>query len=201
MIKNIVFDVGRVLVEYDPDKYMKGLGFDDAAMKAVNEAMFLHPLWNESDRGVLSTAELLEGFVKNNPAYEAEIRRAYGSVEGTIQPLDYAVPWVKELKERGYRLYILSNYAEDTFQRTKCKMGFLPYMDGVVFSYQCKLVKPEPEIYRYLCDTYQLIPSESVFLDDRADNIEAAKEAGLYGIQFFGYEQGSRELEELLKNT
>lgn len=198
MIKNIIFDVGNVLVTYDPDSYLKSLGFDEKTVEAVNNAVFRNSLWNESDRGIIPTEELVAGFVANNPAFEAEIRKAYNLAEGTIQSRDYAVGWVKELKERGYRLYILSNYAEGIFEKTRCKMEFLPFMDGAVFSFQCKLIKPEPEIYKYLCDTYDLIPSECVFLDDRPDNVEAARAFGLHALQFSGYDQGSGKLDELL---
>lgn len=200
MIKNIIFDVGKVLVEYDPDGMMKKLGFDEETLQNVNQAVFQNELWNESDRGVLSPEELLEAFIANNPAYEKEIRQVIDAVGDTISLMPYAVEWVKGLKERGYHLYILSNYAEYTYEKTSHKMEFLPYMDGVVFSYRCKLIKPEKEIYEYICKTYELKPEESVFLDDRKDNVEAARNMGMHGIVFENYAQGSETLEQLLKN-
>ena len=201
MIKNIIFDVGKVLVQYDPDGYLKTLGFDEETQEAVNDAMFRSPLWDESDRGALSPEELLAGFIANNPAYEAEIRRTRESVGNTIELMPYAVEWVRSLRERGYHLYILSNYAKYTFEQTEHKMGFLPYMDGVVFSYQCKMIKPEKEIYRYICEKYGLIPSECVFLDDREVNVEAARGIGMNAILFGSYEQGSGELNEMLEKS
>ena len=200
MIKNIIFDVGKVLVEYDPDGMMKKLGFDEETLQTVNQAVFQNELWNESDRGVLSPEELLEAFIANNPAYEKEIRQVIDAVGDTISLMPYAVEWVKGLKERGYHLYILSNYAEYTYEKTSHKMEFLPYMDGVVFSYRCRLIKPEKEIYEYICKTYELKPEESVFLDDRKDNVEAARNMGMHGIVFENYAQGSETLEQLLKN-
>ena len=200
MIKNIIFDVGKVLVEYDPDGMMKKLGFDEETLQTVNQAVFQNELWNESDRGVLSPEELLEAFIANNPAYEKEIRQVIDAVGDTISLMPYAVEWVKGLKERGYHLYILSNYAKYTYEKTSHKMEFLPYMDGVVFSYRCKLIKPEKEIYEYICKTYELKPEESVFLDDRKDNVEAARNMGMHGIVFENYAQGSETLEQLLKN-
>ena len=201
MIKNIIFDVGKVLVEYDPDGMMKKLGFDEETLQTVNQAVFQNELWNESDRGVLSPEELLEAFIDNNPVYEKEIRQVIDAVGDTISLMPYAVEWVKGLKERGYHLYILSNYAEYTYEKTSHKMEFLPYMDGVVFSYRCKLIKPEKEIYEYICKTYELKPEESVFLDDREDNVEAARNMGMHGIVFENYAQGSETLEQLLKNS
>ncbi|MGN0251799.1 MAG: HAD family hydrolase [Oliverpabstia sp.] len=198
MIKNIIFDVGKVLVEYDPDGLMRRLGFDEETLQAVNQAVFLNELWNESDRGALSPEELLEAFIANNPAYEKEIRQVRDHVGDTISLMPYAVDWVKGLKERGYHLYVLSNYAEYTYEKTSHKMEFLPYMDGVVFSYRCKLIKPEKEIYEYICETYGLKPEESVFVDDREDNVEAARNMGMHGIVFENYAQGSETLEQLL---
>lgn len=200
MIKNIIFDVGNVLVEYNPDGLMRRLGFDEETLQAVNQAVFQNELWNESDRGVLSPEELLEAFIANNPAYEKEIRQVIDAVGDTISLMPYTVEWVKGLKERGYHLYILSNYAEYTYEKTSHKMEFLPYMDGVVFSYRCKLIKPEKEIYEYICETYGLKPEESVFLDDREDNVQAARNMGMNGIVFENYAQGSETLEQLLKN-
>ena len=200
MIKNIIFDVGKVLVEYDPDGMMKKLGFDEETLQTVNQAVFQNELWNESDRGVLSPEELLEAFIANNPAYEKEIRQVIDAVGDTISLMPYTVEWVKGLKEKGYHLYILSNYAEYTYEKTSHKMEFLPYMDGVVFSYRCKLIKPEKEIYEYICETYGLKPEESVFLDDREDNVQAARNMGMNGIEFENYAQGSETLEQLLKN-
>ena len=198
MIKNVIFDVGKVLVEYDPDSYMEWLGFDLKTRQAVNQAMFQNPLWEESDRGKLSTEELLEKFIFNDKEYKEEITKAYQTVGNTIELFPYSVAWIKELKQRGYRVYILSNYAEVTYEQTKEKMEFLPYVDGAVFSFQCKWIKPEREIYEELCRKYSIEPRESVFLDDRLDNIEQARNLGFFGIQFESYEQAVKELERIL---
>lgn len=198
MIKNVIFDVGKVLVEYDPDSYMERLGFDLKTRQAVNQAMFQNPLWEESDRGKLSTEELLEKFIFNDKEYKEEITKAYQTVGNTIELFPYSVAWIKELKQRGYRVYILSNYAEVTYEQTKEKMEFLPYVDGAVFSFQCKWIKPEREIYEELCRKYSIEPRESVFLDDRLDNIEQARNLGFFGIQFESYEQAVKELERIL---
>ncbi len=201
MIKNIVFDVGKVLVTYEPDACMIELGFDQKTRDAINAAVFRNPIWDESDRGVLSPEELLDCFIANAPEYAKEIRLARDSADRMHDLLPYAVDWVKSLKERGYHLYILSNYSKFAQEACAYKMEFLPYMDGVVFSYQCKMIKPEPDIYQYLLDTYHLNPEECVFLDDRQVNIEAARQAGMHGILFQNYEQGSAELEKYLKSV
>lgn len=199
MIKNIIFDVGRVLVEYDPITYMDKRGYTKEEQEIILNAVFNSSLWITADRGPIGTQELIEGFVANAPEHGELIRDAYGHAEETVWEMPYTMEWVKGLKKRGYRLYVLSNYGRDLFERTRDQMPFLPYMDGMVFSHECHLMKPEREIYKHLCDRYSLMPSESVFIDDNAENIEGARNFGIHGIRFTGYEDAKRQLEALLE--
>lgn len=201
MIRNIVFDVGNVLAFYRPDVHMKRLGFDQEEQDAVNRAMFQHSDWNECDRGEWSTEKLLEAFISHEPSYEAQIREAFQKIEGAIEVMPYTVEWLKRLKEKGYALYIISNYGEYTYERTRKDMTYLPYMDGAIFSFQERLIKPDIRIYQRLCEQYGLRPEECVFLDDRMENVEGARKAGFYGIQFFNYQQVEMELGKILGET
>ena len=198
MIRNIIFDVGKVLVSYEPEEYMKRLGFSEEKRKRINEAMFENPLWDESDQGLRTTEELLKAFTANAPDLADEIRTVHRAVGGTVELCPYALEWIQDLKEKGYHIYILSNYSENMFNQTQEKLKFLPMADGAVFSYAIKLLKPDAAIYDYICETYHLRPEESVFIDDRSENIEAAEKKGIHGILFQNYEQGKNELKKLL---
>lgn len=198
MIRNIIFDVGKVLVSYEPEAYMRNLGLDEAARAAVNQAMFENPLWDQSDKGVMSPEEFLEAFIAGAPEYESEIRKIHNTVGNTVELLPYVMNWIGELKERGYGIYILSNYAENMWNQTRAKLKFLSLVDGAVFSYTCKMLKPEKEIYLYLCEKYELNPEECVFIDDRQVNIEGGQNVGIQGILFENYEQAKVRLDELL---
>lgn len=199
MIKNILFDVGRVLLSYDPDGMMRGLGYDKETREAVCAAMFGNPLWNEFDRGKMEDEVLLQGFVSNHEAYEEQIREAFETMPYSMELFPYVMEWLLRLKREGYRLYLLSNYARRNFERTREKMKFLDMVDGGVFSFQCGWTKPEPEIYVYLFETYGLNPKECVFLDDTKENVVAARRLGAQGIEFVSYDQAAAELDELLK--
>ena len=109
--------------------------------------------------------------VKAAPEYEKDIREVMRRSDETIEKTDYAETWVRYLKDKGYHVYILSNYATDTLERTEDKLTFLKYVDGAVFSCQVKQIKPEPEIYKTLLGRYHLDPEKSVFLDDRAEKL------------------------------
>ena len=198
MIKNVVFDVGQVLVTFDPPKYMKDLGYSQEVIDALMKAMFSHPLWGELDRSLHTKAELMEMFVSNAPEYEKEIRDVFGSIENSAKPQPYVIEWMEDLKKRGVGMYVVSNYAEFMYEGTKHTMLFLPYMDGVMFSYMCHAIKPEREIFETLLNKYNLKAEECVFIDDRADNVEGAKAVGFSGIQFHSYAQAKEELEKYL---
>lgn len=201
MIKNIVFDVGKVLVSFEPEQMLEKLGYDENVRKNVMKAVFSNPLWRENDRGVLSTEELTDAFVANAPEYELQIREAFAKVGDTIELMPYAMEWLEELKTQGYHLYVLSNYGEYTYQKTEHKLTFLSLMDGAIFSFRYQTIKPEREIYERLLQEFGLKAEESVFLDDCPENVEAAKEAGFYGIQFRDYKQAKAELNQVLQES
>jgi putative hydrolase of the HAD superfamily len=197
-IQNIIFDVGKVLVSYEPELFMDNLGFDAKTKKAVDAAMFSNPIWVEADAGTYPKDAYLEKYIAEAPEYEKDIRLAYERMGETVEVCPYAVEWVSGLKKQGYHLYVLSNYSEHLLELTRDKMLFLPYMDGVVFSSQCKYLKPKPEIYRHLLDTYHLDASESVFIDDRQENVEGAMDCGIPAIRFSDYETTRRLLSEMM---
>lgn len=196
MIKNVIFDVGKVLVEWEPLVAMKKLGFDDETAKAVAAATTDSPEWDESDRSVGTDEEILAMLIGNAPEYEKEIRTFWENISLPIYQYDYARAWIRELKGKGYGVYILSNYGRWTYQNTTEALSFLEYVDGAVFSYQVHQMKPEPEIYQTLLTKYGLKAEECVFLDDRQVNIDGAKAQGMEGIVFTSYEEAVERLKE-----
>lgn len=198
MIKNIIFDVGNVLLGFDPERYLAKTGYTEEEKQILRENMFHHPLWLDADRGVVQGDALREGFAANAPEHRELIVDAFDHADQTLWELPYAREWTRSLKERGYHLYVLSNYGIDLYERTKHMMCFLPYMDGVLFSYECHLIKPEREIYAHLCDMFHLDPAECVFMDDREENIDAAVRYGMQGICFRNFEDTCEKLEQLL---
>ena len=198
MIKNIIFDVGMVLVNWDPHAAFQELGFDEKTEEAVGNATVYSDAWNESDRSVLDAEEQLAVFVQNAPEYEKEIRQAIYNYKDMAHQYDYTKPWLKELKEKGLRLYYLSNYGEFGVQETLEALDFRELMDGGIFSYEVKMIKPSRWIFEELLYRYKLNREEAVFFDDSAANAEAACQVGLHGIQFTGYEDARQKLESLL---
>lgn len=195
-IDTLIFDLGKVLVRYDFRKLLADLKYDEETAQAVAEAMFLSPQWTEGDRGVKTEEEILQSFIDNNPAYEQEIRQAFEEMGRTISLYSYTKDWIKYLKKRGYKLYILSNFSKPLYDRCQKELKFLELMDGGYMSWQIHCLKPEPEIFQKLLSDFQIDPSKAVFLDDMIDNVAEARAQGLNAIHFTGRKQALKQLLE-----
>ena len=197
MIRNIIFDVGNVLVTYGWQEYLRSYGFSEEKFQKIADATFRNPVWEERDRGCYEEQYYVDKFVESAPEYEKEIREVMIHTPDCIKITDYAETWVKYLKNQGYHLYILSNYCNYMLEKNRPDMTFLKYMDGIIFSCEVKEIKPEREIYETLLSRYSLKPEKSVFLDDRAENCEAARKAGIHAIEFKNLKQAAEELKKL----
>ena len=188
MIKNIVLDIGYVLIGFEWMEHIRKR-FDEETANIVTDAIWKKGYWSELDRGVLSDEEILELFYSEAPEHRQEIKEAFDNVGECLLKRDYAIPWIDELKARGFRVYYLSNYSEHLMRVNPSVLDFLQHMDGGVFSCHVKKIKPDPEIYRCLFEKYELHPEECLFFDDREENVIAAQELGMQAVQFETYEQ------------
>lgn len=188
MIKNIVLDIGYVLIGFEWMEHIRKR-FDEETANIVTDAIWKKGYWSELDRGVLSDEEILELFYSEAPEHRQEIKEAFDNVGECLLKRDYAIPWIDELKARGFRVYYLSNYSEHLMRVNPSVLDFLQHMDGGVFSCHVKKIKPDPEIYRRLFEKYELHPEECLFFDDREENVIAAQELGMQAVQFETYEQ------------
>ena len=177
MIKNVVFDVGKVLVEFDWQGCFDTLNFSPEAYEKVAHATVLSELWNEFDRGRMPEEDILEGFLKKAPDCEPEIMRFWNNIGNSIKRYDYAFAWIRKLREQGYRVYLLSNYPRRLYFQSMEELAFVEEVDGAVFSYEVQSVKPEP--------------------DDNRANIIAANQLGMATIHFHTKSQAEEELRSL----
>lgn len=197
MIKTVIFDIGNVLMEFSWWPYVRSL-FDEDTARVITDAFWKTGYWEEFDRGELSYEEIVKLMEEAAPEYVKEIHLTLERVGECMRKHDYAIPWIKQLKEMGYQVVFLSNYSEFLMKLKPEVLDFLPHMDGGVFSCHVKLIKPDPAIYQVLCDKCNLVPEESLFVDDNAANIESAKAFGLHAIRFEGYEKSYGEVMEYL---
>jgi putative hydrolase of the HAD superfamily len=186
----MVFDIGNVLMDFRWKEYMRSLfGENEALIQTINQGIWHNGCWAAMDKGEMDGAATLRSAVAFAPQYEKEIKLTLDRVAHAFHKFGYAVPWVQELKGMGLNVYYLSNYSAFSIAANPDVLDFIPCMDGGVFSFEVKAVKPEPEIYRCLCDKYGLKPEECLFTDDVPANVKGAQACGFQGIVFEGYEK------------
>lgn len=199
MIKNVVFDIGKVLIEFDWMKFMHTLFTDEKVIAAVTQSIWNSGWWPEMDRGVIPEEEILNHIYEESGEFRKEAEYTIAHFGECIGNQEYAIPWVKELKSLGYNVYYLSNYSDFLIRSNPESLNFREYMDGGVFSCEEHLIKPEAAIYERLCEKYDLVPEETLFTDDIQANIDAAMAVGIKGIRFDGYEVTRPIIMEYLK--
>lgn len=197
MIKNIIFDLGNVLIDFRWAEFLHEKGFEGEVFERIAKASVLGKYWGEFDRSEWSDEEVIDAFVSSEPELADEIHYAFDDVQGIVSMRDYTVGCIKALKEKGYGVYYLSNYSRKVHVQCKHTLDFLELMDGGILSYQDKVIKPEPEIYELLLKRYGLIAEECVFLDDTPVNVDAAVKLGFNGIRFENIQQGMEELRKM----
>lgn len=197
MINTIIFDIGNVLADFTWKEYLESFGYTGEMLERIARASVMNEKWEEYDKGLMSDEEILQCFVDKDPEIEADIRRCFENVKGMVSRNDYAIPWIKELKQKGYKVLYLSNFSRKASQECADALDFIPYMDGGILSYRDKVIKPMPEIYKLLIDRYDLNPDECVFMDDTEINLKGAEAFGIHTILFRNKSQAEEELKKL----
>lgn len=198
MIRNIVFDIGNVLVDYCWQDHIAHYGFTGEKADRIAHAMMLGSDWKELDRGVLKDEEFRRLLISKAPELEQEILLLMSDLSTLVRRREGSIPWIQDLKARGYHTYYLSNYGEQVRRDTADSLDFMKEMDGGIMSYEVHQIKPDAEIFHTLLDRYGLKAEESIFLDDTNINVDAARGVGMKGLLVESQEQAIRDLNALL---
>ncbi|MBE6755258.1 MAG: HAD family phosphatase [Ruminococcaceae bacterium] len=180
MIKNIIFDLGGVLIDHNPEKTLYA-HFSKEDADIILKEIFRNQLWLERDRGVVTSEEILE--IKKDVIPE----KIYDKVSEMVMnffpympPFEEMYGFVEELKQNGYGVYLLSNVGKE-FHTVKKDIPVLSLFDGFVASSDYNVIKPEKEIYNILYEKFSLKPEECIFIDDVQKNIDGAIATGMDG--------------------
>jgi HAD superfamily hydrolase (TIGR01509 family) len=185
LLKNIVFDIGGVLLEYKPQEYLAKKYAMDLAWDLLH-LIYLSDEWGMLDKGDLTFEEARERFKAKRPdlASHIDFLTSRESLSELLQPMPDTVELMKELKKEGRNIYILSNYSPEGFSWLEEKNDFLHLADGMVISGIANISKPAPEIYQLLARRHKIDPKLSVFFDDNSVNVEAARKEGFHSFVF-----------------
>lgn len=201
MIKNVIFDIGNVLVDFRWRALMEDLKLPKETQAVFEKTVFGSRWWAELDHGIYEEAKILEKFREDNREHLEEFNLVWDNRDKLVEPYAYSAEWIAKLKSCGLNVYLLSNYPRDVFTlHAECGcFPFLDKVDGKVVSGFVRMVKPNADIYEYLLKEYKLKESECVFIDDREENVDAAEDLGISGIVFQNYDQACAELDKLIK--
>lgn len=187
MIKNIIFDMGNVLLDYDPNVCLDHFLESDEDKKMIMEELFQGPEWVKGDMGLLTDEEIYFHVQGRLPKrLHPALKNCVFGWHMCMKPIAGAKDFCEYVKAKGYKIYILSNASSNFYNYFPENFAPLSYFDGVVVSSDIHMIKPEQGIYTYLLDKYQLVPEECFFIDDRADNIEGARAVYMNGAVFNG---------------
>jgi len=194
-IKAIIFDLGGVLIDWNPNYVFDKL-FDDEEKKYYFFKYICTPDWNEEQDGGRSLSEATSLLVERHPEWKEYIEAFYGRWEEMLGgPIHDTVEIFRRLKEKGsYKLYALTNWSAELFPIALERYDFLHWFDGRVVSGEEKMRKPFPEFYHLTLERFGLRPEETLFIDDNLRNIKAAEEIGLHCIRF----ESAAQLEQKL---
>ena len=197
-IKNIVFDLGRVLIKFEPKEYIQQ-NVPEEKREDFYNGIFGSTEWLMLDRGTLSYEDAKKIFKERVSGVDKQIDRLFDvDFFEILQPIEENVKLLPKLKEK-YNLYILSNFHQPAFEHIFKKYEFFRLFDGHTVSCYYYLLKPEKEIYDTLINKFNLIPKETVFIDDTKVNIDACEKEGIRGIHLPDYTELKQKLEEFLK--
>jgi len=198
MIRNIVFDLGNVLISFIPSEYLKKKNYPPNIRNTIINDIFHSEEWKKLDNGDITVSEAIDSISMKSALKREEIALVFNLRAEIMFPLDDNVRLLPELKKQGFRLYYLSNFPLDTFEEIKSGYYFFKYFDGGIISSEVKLSKPDIRIYKFLLDQFGLIPEECLYIDDMEENVRASEIAGMSGLLTYGAIKISGALEEKL---
>lgn len=186
MTENIIFDMGNVLLKFDRNYFLDAVGVRPEDQRTLMNNVYLSLEWAKMDRGSMTEAEAAASMCSRLPErLHEQAHLLVDRWDRPILPVPGMAELVRELKEAGYGVYLLSNASHRQHEYWPRVPGS-EYFDGTLISADVKLVKPCAEIYELLYSTFGLIPGECLFIDDSAPNIESAERTGMPGIVFHG---------------
>ena len=188
--KNVVFDIGCVLLTFEPETYLPLTVSAELAERLDWHLLYDSPMWVALDGGTVTEEEVARDTARRfgDESVWPQIMPAIQRFPEFMRPMP-ACELIPQLHAQGKKVFALSNYGLEPFARTEKRFSALfSQMDGMVISGRERVSKPDAAIYQLLCSRYGLTPAECVFIDDRPVNVEAARRVGMQGILYTGIE-------------
>ncbi len=210
MIKNVVLDIGGVLVNYHTLDYYTRKGYTGEEAARLKAVTMDSGYWEQNDIGLMPYDWVLGKMKALDPALSSDIEKTLRTQHGIVSHRKESKGWIEEIRRKGYRVLVLSNFSRPALRDCPEAMDFLGENLGGsgkvgdygviaegILSCEVHAVKPYPSVYAYLLTRYGLIPEETVFVDDTQKNLDGAQKYGIHTILFQSREQVLEELSSL----
>jgi 2-haloacid dehalogenase len=197
-VDTVLFDLGAVLIDWNPRYLYRPLfnGNDQEMERFL--AKIVPPEWNHQIDAGKPFSEAVAERIRDHPQHAQLIALWKDSWTRMLrEPIAESVAILGELRQRGHRLYALTNWSAETFPVARAKFGFLDWFEDIVVSGEVKLAKPDPRIFALTIERCRLDPARTVFIDDSPRNVEAGRNSGLHALHFTGPQQLRTELVQL----
>lgn len=197
-VRNVIFDVGGVLLEWNPGRVLADFYAEPQLRALVRQSVFDHPEWRALDRGDLGERELIANAGARTGRPAAELAALLAAARDSLLPKADTIALLRSLHAAAVPLYCLSNMPVPVYTHLRARNDFWGLFEGIVISGEVGLLKPEPAIFEHLLRQFALAADQSVFIDDVVENVKAARAAGLAAIHFEGAAACARELLPML---
>lgn len=194
---NIVFDLGGVVFNWQPDAIIKSVFDDLETQDLVRKKVFEHSDWVELDRGAISLEQAIDCGAKRTGLPSKDIERLLNAVPESLTPIEQTIELIRQLSNTSNKLFVLSNMQLASIAYLEQHHKIWEMFEGIVISSRIQKVKPEIQIYEHLLSLYRLKPAETIFIDDMQENIAAASSVGIQTIRFVDSAQCRRALVDL----
>jgi putative hydrolase of the HAD superfamily len=198
MIKNIVFDLGNVLISFKPEEFFDNNSYRQEAKNVFINEIFKSREWKMLDNGDISTKEAIEAIAAKSSLKTEEITSVFNLRTKIIFSLAGNTKLLPALKEQGFKLYYLSNFPDDIFDEVYNQYDFFKYFDGGIISSRVNASKPNRKIFEIFLEKYSLSADECLYLDDSELNVKAAGSVGMAGLHIQNPEDLRKQIEKAL---
>lgn len=201
MIRNIIFDLGNVLISFHPSEYLEKNNYPLIKRQIILSDVFWSKEWLLLDNGDLTPGEAIDSIAEKSSLTKQEIALIFNKRTAIMFSLDDTIKILPGLKEEGYMLYYLSNFPADIFDEVKRGYTLFEYFDGGIISADVHFSKPDPAIFNVFLEKYDLLTYECFYIDDIEENVIVAESIGMTGFFTAGSTDISKELHQRLNHN